>query len=111
MFLPNSEFLHEYCIFPGFNQYQWLTSSPVGLPLSRLRVSGRARAGGLKIVASETKQQEPDLSFNVNGLHMPNPYVIGSGPPGTNYNVMKKAFVEGWGAVIAKIVSLLIHNV
>ncbi|CAI0380522.1 unnamed protein product [Linum tenue] len=33
---------------------------------------------------------------------MPNPFVIGSGPPGTNYTVMKRAFDEGWGAVIAK---------
>ncbi|CAI0380523.1 unnamed protein product [Linum tenue] len=37
---------------------------------------------------------------------MPNPFVIGSGPPGTNYTVMKRAFDEGWGAVIAKTVSL-----
>ena len=29
-----------------------------------------------------------------------------AGPPGTNYAVMKKAFDEGWGAVIAKTVSL-----
>ncbi|KAL6953185.1 Dihydropyrimidine dehydrogenase [NADP(+)], partial [Sarracenia purpurea var. burkii] len=47
-------------------------------------------------------QEEPDLSVNVNGLKMPNPFVIGSGPPGTNYTVMKRAFDEGWGAVIAK---------
>ncbi|OMO99951.1 Aldolase-type TIM barrel [Corchorus capsularis] len=33
---------------------------------------------------------------------MPSPFVIGSGPPGTNYAVMKRAFDEGWGAVIAK---------
>ena len=39
------------------------------------------------------------------GLVLPNPFVIGSGPPGTNYAVMKKAFDEGWGAVIAKTVS------
>nr|GEX16852.1 dihydropyrimidine dehydrogenase (NADP(+)), chloroplastic [Tanacetum cinerariifolium] len=52
------------------------------------------------------KVNEPDLSVNVNGLNMPNPFVIGSGPPGTNYKVMKKAFDEGWGAVIAKTVSL-----
>jgi dihydropyrimidine dehydrogenase (NADP+)/dihydropyrimidine dehydrogenase (NAD+) subunit PreA len=32
--------------------------------------------------------------------------VIGSGPPGTNLNVIAKAFKEGWGAVIAKTVSL-----
>ncbi len=29
-----------------------------------------------------------------------------AGPPGTNYAVMKKAFEEGWGGVIAKTVSL-----
>ncbi|KAL9255201.1 Dihydropyrimidine dehydrogenase (NADP(+)), chloroplastic-like protein [Drosera capensis] len=49
---------------------------------------------------------EPDLSVEVNGLKLPNPFVIGSGPPGTNYTVMKRAFDEGWGAVIAKTVSL-----
>jgi dihydropyrimidine dehydrogenase (NADP+) len=48
----------------------------------------------------------PDLSVTVNGLKMPNPFVIGSGPPGTNYAVMKKAFDEGWGAVICKTLSL-----
>ncbi|KAK3265566.1 Dihydropyrimidine dehydrogenase [NADP(+)] [Cymbomonas tetramitiformis] len=56
----------------------------------------------------------PDLSVTVDGLHMPNPFVIGSGPPGTNYKVMKKAFDEGWGGVICKTVSLdssLVHNV
>jgi len=35
-----------------------------------------------------------------------NPFVTGSGPPGTNYAVMKKAFDEGWGGVVAKTVSL-----
>jgi dihydropyrimidine dehydrogenase (NADP+) len=29
----------------------------------------------------------PDLSVEVNGLRLPNPFVIGSGPPGTNYQV------------------------
>lgn len=48
----------------------------------------------------------PDLSVVVNGLHFPNPFVTGSGPPGTNYAVMKKAFQEGWGGVICKTVSL-----
>ena len=48
----------------------------------------------------------PDLSVHVNGLHFPNPFVTGSGPPGTNYAVMKKAFEEGWGGVVAKTVSL-----
>ncbi|CAK0770319.1 Dihydropyrimidine dehydrogenase [NADP(+)] [Coccomyxa viridis] len=49
----------------------------------------------------------PDLTVkHFSGLTLPNPFVIGSGPPGTNYAVMKKAFDEGWGAVIAKTVSL-----
>ncbi|XWS60826.1 hypothetical protein CRYUN_Cryun07bG0070700 [Craigia yunnanensis] len=56
---------------------------------------------GFKVFASDS-QAEPDLSVCVNGLQMPNPFVIGSGPPGTNYTVMKRAFDEGWGAVIAK---------
>jgi dihydropyrimidine dehydrogenase (NADP+)/dihydropyrimidine dehydrogenase (NAD+) subunit PreA len=48
----------------------------------------------------------PTLATNVNGLKLPNPFVIGSGPPGTNANVIGKAFDEGWGAVICKTVSL-----
>ncbi len=47
-----------------------------------------------------------DLSTTVNGLKLPNPFVIGSGPPGTNANVISKAFDEGWGAVICKTISL-----
>jgi dihydropyrimidine dehydrogenase (NADP+)/dihydropyrimidine dehydrogenase (NAD+) subunit PreA len=46
------------------------------------------------------------LKTTVDGLRLPNPFVIGSGPPGTNLNVIIKAFQEGWGAVIAKTVSL-----
>ncbi|XP_062159509.1 dihydropyrimidine dehydrogenase (NADP(+)), chloroplastic [Alnus glutinosa] len=67
-----------------------------------------ARPGrvGFKVFASSEAQAEPDLGVTVNGLRMPNPFVIGSGPPGTNYTVMKRAFEEGWGAVIAKTVSL-----
>ena len=48
----------------------------------------------------------PTLETTVNGLKLPNPFVIGSGPPGTNGNVIKKAFAEGWGAVICKTISL-----
>ena len=46
------------------------------------------------------------LATTVNGLKLPNPFVIGSGPPGTNANVIGKALDEGWGAVICKTVSL-----
>lgn len=48
----------------------------------------------------------PTLATTVDGLTLPNPFVIGSGPPGTNLNVITKAFREGWGAVIAKTISL-----
>lgn len=48
----------------------------------------------------------PTLATTVDGLKLPNPFVVGSGPPGTNMNVINKAFKEGWGAVIAKTVSL-----
>ncbi len=48
----------------------------------------------------------PTLQTTVDGLKLPNPFVIGSGPPGTNLNVITTAFKEGWGAVIAKTVSL-----
>ncbi|KAF9667469.1 hypothetical protein SADUNF_Sadunf15G0026300 [Salix dunnii] len=74
----------------------------------RLRTQrGGSKIGFLKVVGSQGQSQgEPDLSVTVNGLNMPNPFVIGSGPPGTNYTVMKRAFDEGWGAVIAKTVSL-----
>ncbi|GHC50244.1 NAD-dependent dihydropyrimidine dehydrogenase subunit PreA [Roseibacillus persicicus] len=46
------------------------------------------------------------LETTVDGIKMPNPFVIGSGPPGTNVRVIKRAFKEGWGGVIAKTVSL-----
>lgn len=55
-----------------------------------------------------------DLSVVVNNLTFENPFVIGSGPPGTNKSTILKAFKEGWGGVVAKTVSLdhsKVHNV
>jgi dihydropyrimidine dehydrogenase (NADP+)/dihydropyrimidine dehydrogenase (NAD+) subunit PreA len=46
------------------------------------------------------------LATTVDGLAFPNPFVIASGPPGTNRKVIQRAFKEGWGGVIAKTVSL-----
>lgn len=46
------------------------------------------------------------LETTVDGIKYANPFVIGSGPPGTNIRVIKRAFKEGWGGVIAKTVSL-----
>jgi dihydropyrimidine dehydrogenase (NADP+)/dihydropyrimidine dehydrogenase (NAD+) subunit PreA len=48
----------------------------------------------------------PTLASTVDGLKLPNPFVIGSGPPGTNGKVIGRAFDDGWGAVICKTVSL-----
>ncbi|KGN64192.1 dihydropyrimidine dehydrogenase (NADP(+)), chloroplastic [Cucumis sativus] len=92
----------------SFNLTQFRTKSPItnlALNPSRTGLTRPTRLG-FRVVASGGAQAEPDLSVTVNGLNMPNPFVIGSGPPGTNYTVMKRAFDEGWGAVIAKTVSL-----
>lgn len=48
----------------------------------------------------------PTLETTVDGLKLPNPFIIGSGPPGTNGKVIGRAFDDGWGAVICKTVSL-----
>src|ERR671929_961279 len=47
-----------------------------------------------------------DLSITVNGIKFPNPFLLGSGPPGTNARVLAKAYEAGWGGAIAKTVSL-----
>lgn len=73
-------------------------------PLPDLR---RWRRRSTAAIRAAAEGAEPDLRVRVNGLEMPNPFVIGSGPPGTNYTVMKRAFDEGWGAVIAKTVRSL----
>ena len=48
----------------------------------------------------------PTLETTVDGIRLPNPFIIGSGPPGTNANVIGKAFDEGWGAAVTKTISL-----
>jgi len=47
-----------------------------------------------------------DLSIESSGMKFPNPFVIGSGPPGTNYKTIARCFDAGWGGVVAKTVSL-----
>ena len=51
------------------------------------------------------------LETTVNGIKFKNPFVIGSGPPGTNSNVIRKAFDEGWGGVVAKTISMAASKV
>lgn len=87
------------------------SNSMVEFPVTRTPPGWRRNCKNrvkFRILASENHVGEPDLSVTVNGLKMCNPFVIGSGPPGTNYTVMKRAFDEGWGAVIAKTVIHLI---
>jgi dihydropyrimidine dehydrogenase (NADP+)/dihydropyrimidine dehydrogenase (NAD+) subunit PreA len=48
----------------------------------------------------------PTLKTTVDGITFENPFVIGSGPPGTNEKMIAKAFDEGWGGVVAKTVCL-----
>lgn len=47
-----------------------------------------------------------DLSIEVDGLKFPNPFIIGSGPPGSNASTMLRAFKEGWGGVACKTIAL-----
>ncbi|MDP6409564.1 MAG: NAD-dependent dihydropyrimidine dehydrogenase subunit PreA [Planctomycetota bacterium] len=56
----------------------------------------------------------PDLSIEVDGLRFPNPFVLASGPPGTNGKVIKRSFSLGWGGIVCKTISLdnqLVTNV
>jgi len=54
----------------------------------------------------EFERRAMDLSITVNGIKFPNPFLLGSGPPGTNARVIAKSFDAGWGGVVAKTVSL-----
>jgi len=62
-------------------------------PLPLLVRAGRNGNGSGELYAELVQGRVtsgPDLSVTVNGLTFPNPFVIGSGPPGTNYQVMRK---------------------
>lgn len=47
-----------------------------------------------------------DLSIVVNGLKFENPYLLASGPPGTNGKVIAKSYDLGWGGMVCKTFSL-----
>lgn len=46
------------------------------------------------------------LSTVVNGMTFENPFVLASGPPGTNARVIAKSFDLGWGGCVIKTISL-----
>lgn len=55
-----------------------------------------------------------DLSIEVDGLKFDNPFIIGSGPPGSNASTIKRAFDQGWAGVACKTIALdaeKVHNV
>ena len=47
-----------------------------------------------------------DLSIEVDGLSFPNPFLLASGPPGTNAKVIQRSFALGWGGIVSKTISL-----
>ncbi len=47
-----------------------------------------------------------DLGITVNGMRFENPFVLGSGPPGTNARVIAKSYDLGWGGMVCKTISL-----
>ena len=47
-----------------------------------------------------------DLSIQVNGMQLENPFLLGSGPPGTNARVIAKSYDLGWAGVVCKTISL-----
>lgn len=47
-----------------------------------------------------------NLGIEVNGMQFPNPFVLASGPPGTNGKVIKRSFELGWGGIVCKTISL-----
>ncbi|KIG15551.1 Dihydropyrimidine dehydrogenase [Enhygromyxa salina] len=48
----------------------------------------------------------PSLNVVVNGIEFDNPFLLGSGPPGTNARVIMKSFELGWGGNVCKTISL-----
>src|SRR6188472_2010669 len=47
-----------------------------------------------------------DLSVVVNGITFENPFLLASGPPGTNAKVIAKSYDLGWGGMVCKTFSI-----
>jgi dihydroorotate dehydrogenase subfamily 1 len=48
----------------------------------------------------------PSLGITVNGMQFENPFILASGPPGTNAKVIAKSYDLGWGGMVIKTISL-----
>ncbi len=48
----------------------------------------------------------PSLKTTVNGMEFENPFLLASGPPGTNAKVIAKSYDLGWGGMVCKTISL-----
>ena len=54
-----------------------------------------------------------DISITVDGIRFANPFILASGPPGTNGKVIQRSFELGWGGIVCKTISLdhtQVHN-
>jgi dihydropyrimidine dehydrogenase (NAD+) subunit PreA len=51
-----------------------------------------------------------DLSIEYLGVKCENPFFLSSSPVGSNYDMVKKAFEEGWGGVFFKTVGIFIAD-
>ncbi|MFZ5471982.1 MAG: NAD-dependent dihydropyrimidine dehydrogenase subunit PreA [Myxococcota bacterium] len=48
----------------------------------------------------------PSLKTTATRIELENPFLLGSGPPGTNARVIAKSYDLGWGGVVCKTISL-----
>jgi dihydroorotate dehydrogenase subfamily 1 len=56
--------------------------------------------------ASYDNLREMNLATIVNGMKFDSPFVLASGPPGTNARVISKSFDLGWAGMVIKTISL-----
>lgn len=50
--------------------------------------------------------EDARFAVEMNGMKFQNPFLLGSGPPGTNAKVIAKSFDLGWGGMVIKTISL-----
>jgi dihydroorotate dehydrogenase subfamily 1 len=58
------------------------------------------------LTPTRSARMAPSLNTTVTRIAFDNPFLLGSGPPGTNAKVIAKSFDLGWGGVVCKTISL-----